>query len=265
MLPDPPPLMTGPITGHSHPRCYASASTDCSAKLSNEHALGQEVLNIPGDLLTVKGMAWQKGETSELRAKALGAKILCDRHNSALSPLDAMAADLFRTLRCFQREKYPDAHLFALFDGRSVERWVLKMLWGLTFSGQIGKAGVAISPPADDLLPVLFRGAEMPKGWGLFIEQEDFKPAGAMSVAPMIDAAGKIVGGDFCADYAQLRLVLGHVSPDLLVHRRPSFLQVAHVEIPGHQWPCLAFSWPTRGNEFTLKITPPRASEASLD
>jgi hypothetical protein len=45
------------------------------------------------------GYTWLGGTTKSLTPKALRAKILCARHNSALSPLDAVAGDLFEAVR----------------------------------------------------------------------------------------------------------------------------------------------------------------------
>jgi hypothetical protein len=82
----PPP----PKTGISLPGCYASHLADCSPKISLEHHISKslpDVLNFDNDL-RVSGPKWQEGEEKKLPPNALTSKILCKRHNSALSVLD---------------------------------------------------------------------------------------------------------------------------------------------------------------------------------
>ncbi|BFO23218.1 hypothetical protein SHKM778_96060 (plasmid) [Streptomyces sp. KM77-8] len=130
------PLLAGARTGYMHPKCYAAASRDCSEKISQEHWLSADVLRgmTNGKTITVLGMPWQKGSTHQLPVSALAANILCQRHNSALSPLDVSASSAFRVLWHFQEDqrRVPDPHgaEFALVNGDELERWLLKLLWG---------------------------------------------------------------------------------------------------------------------------------------
>src|SRR5271154_6516558 len=43
------PVLTGPVTGYSHRRCYASATNDCSERISLEHPLSKGMLKALGD------------------------------------------------------------------------------------------------------------------------------------------------------------------------------------------------------------------------
>jgi len=86
LTPSAPPLLGDERTGYRHPGCYASTSSDCSSRLSREHWLSASVLNAFAPI-TVSGMPWQHGSQHTLPVRNLGAKVLCERHNKALSPL----------------------------------------------------------------------------------------------------------------------------------------------------------------------------------
>ncbi|MBZ4518191.1 hypothetical protein [Mycobacterium avium] len=97
----PPPLLTGPRTGYANPGCYARASKDCDEELTREHFITDDVLgaiSADGKVVVVEGAAWQdKTERRKTIGRAsLSRKMLCRRHNNALSPLDQMAAEFFR-------------------------------------------------------------------------------------------------------------------------------------------------------------------------
>src|SRR5258705_6314876 len=90
-----------PVTGYSNPKCYAAALRDCSERMSSEHPVSKSVLKCihRTGSLTVSGMAWQQvGDEKALSPEALGTKVLCSRHNSALHELDSLALRLFKAL-----------------------------------------------------------------------------------------------------------------------------------------------------------------------
>jgi hypothetical protein len=124
----PPP----PSTNYSNPRCYAYPLNDCDAKLSKEHYLTRGVLR-----LLAKG-----GPTNTVRATGLGipadefppdqvaqSKILCRRHNSALSALDVVGERFFQAINAGLRARPHVAYHSA--PGVDVERWLLKVGCGV--------------------------------------------------------------------------------------------------------------------------------------
>ena len=130
-----------PRTGYSHPSCYLSHTGDCSKKLSAEHYVSAALLRALGDKLLVGGMPWlRNGETKVVGINSLTAKVLCTRHNEALSPLDGEAARLFRTIKLVAAEldqkslaRRPKQYILS---GEDLERWMAKLLMG-TFRGKI--------------------------------------------------------------------------------------------------------------------------------
>lgn len=93
--------MTTERTGLQNPGCYAQALADCSKKLTNEHTLSESVLKAVAlaDEIEIEGLAWlHDGKSKIVGTKALTARILCERHNSAMSDFDSTALRLFQTL-----------------------------------------------------------------------------------------------------------------------------------------------------------------------
>jgi hypothetical protein len=191
---------------------------DCSSKLTSEHWLSNSLLK---DLepLTVDGLHWHSGERS-LRAKALGSKILCERHNRALSPLDEVAGEMFRVLRHFQADLRnvhdPHGPEFALFDGETIERWLLKVFWGCVVSGTVrGHDGASIelpdSIPAEALAQVLFRGQHLPDGWGMYMTTAAgvFRPMAEIDLSGITGPDGKLAAGELAIGPFVLRFSFG--------------------------------------------------------
>lgn len=95
---------------------------------------------LPGKEFKMEGFPWQKpGEFTALKFDALKAKVLCRKHNTALSPLDSAAGSFFRTIYTCTRGGIqgviPLDDLCFEFDGRVLERWLLKVLCGVLASG----------------------------------------------------------------------------------------------------------------------------------
>ncbi|MBR1132542.1 hypothetical protein [Bradyrhizobium iriomotense] len=137
----PVPTLTPPgaITNFAHPRCYLQGMRNCSQDISREHYVSKAVLDQIGDTLRVGGMRWlDKDEILETSAASLTAKILCSRHNAALSPLDAEAALFFRQLRevhtDLDRQTLARKPKFHLASGEMLELWMLKVACGMFHS-----------------------------------------------------------------------------------------------------------------------------------
>jgi hypothetical protein len=157
----PPP----PKTGFSNPRCYASELADCSRILSREHPISHGILKVLSHdgLVTIDGFNWQDlNSTLELPTPRLASKILCKRHNQALSSLDAMALRFFQKLDNAIRQTQRQDRAF-LFDGTDFERWMLKTLCGIVFSRQADIGAVDATWRPDGLwLNILFDGNPFP-------------------------------------------------------------------------------------------------------
>src|SRR5262249_13686733 len=168
------PAPTSPIppaTGYALPRCYAAPLADCSSKLTREHYVSKSLLEELNRLggLHVGGLRREpEGQQKVLPPNAVACKMLCDRHNPALSPLDAIALRLFHA---FNEDAAPGSgrRLVYLFSGHDVERWLLKLLCGLACSGNLlSGSGIDVSIPRQ-WLEILFGYTSFPDGQGLYV------------------------------------------------------------------------------------------------
>ena len=181
----PPPLLTGPHTGYANPGCYARASKDCDEELTREHFITDDVLgaiSADGKVVVVEGAAWQdKTERRKTIGRAsLSRKMLCRRHNNALSPLNKMAAeffrhfledhlDIFKYLGNDDRDSFPRG--FTTVSGPYIELWMLKVIWGAIEAGAIEVDGQTayrfrLGVTSQQLAEILWRGADGPRRGG---------------------------------------------------------------------------------------------------
>jgi len=157
-----------PETGYGHPSCFARELRDCSRAISREHYISHGILDLfHGKGITISGMPWvPDGERKRVSHASLTGKMLCERHNHALSPLDATAVDYFRF---FTSEWTGGEVEVFLTRGYDLERWLLKVLCGLVASGNAtldGKRLAGWTPP-DDWLEILFGSADVAAPSGL--------------------------------------------------------------------------------------------------
>jgi hypothetical protein len=136
----------GPSSGLRQSRCYLASTEDCSSKLTGEHYMSRTVLDaFPGTpAVAINGMPWlAPGERRIVGINSLTANILCDRHNSSLSPLDTEAGRIFRMLQAIDvdltNRSLSRKNKFYLVSGELFELWMLKAACGIIFSRICGK------------------------------------------------------------------------------------------------------------------------------
>jgi hypothetical protein len=158
--------------------CYASELGDCAGGMSREHYFSEAMSGVLwGKGLEVEGFPWQKlGEKTTVTSAALKAKILCRKHNTALSPLDSAAGSFFQTIyTCIRggvQGLIPIDNLRFEFDGRVLERWLLKVLCGVLASGN--HSGKTRDVPKD-WVEILYERRPWPKEFEFYlIERSDY-------------------------------------------------------------------------------------------
>jgi hypothetical protein len=139
-----------PSTGYANRKCYLSLTSDCSTKISKEHYVSRSVLEAIGEDLEVGGLPWEaRGTTVKYGIDSLVSNVLCVRHNSALSPLDSLAAQVFGTIKkvCddLNHRSLSQRTTWHLVSGEALELWCLKTLCGLFFSTVASREGVSLS------------------------------------------------------------------------------------------------------------------------
>lgn len=235
IVPPPGPLLNDDFTGYANPGCYARISEDCTDKLSKEHWLSNDILKEigAGKPIRISGASWQAGREDLLPPQALGSNVLCDRHNSALSPLDQLAGHVFRVVHHYQADLRsrpdPHGHEFALFSGNQFERWMLKVLWGGVAAATLGPSIHAVRTGIDlkALALFLFRGGSLPKRWGFYMAGRpgvEFSGEAAAALEPHTGPDGTLWEGSLEFGAVALRFGFGVPTGD----------QVGEVELRPH-------------------------------
>jgi hypothetical protein len=169
-----------------------------------------------------------------------GSTILCDKHNAALSVFDSAGDTLFAGMDAIDSaagKAGVPPETFTV-DGDRLERWMLKVLCGGLYSGTMpvpGGSMKGVCPPVE-WLNVLFRGADLPAGQGLFLragtpgEVFSTEPA-ILKMAAVVDKDNSIIGFRmwfFNFEYTLVLADLPPTPPPMLHHAcyRPSGLVV---------------------------------------
>lgn len=168
---------------------------------------------------------------------SLQSKILCEAHNSSLSPLDSVAVNLFQTLYAIDKDRSKLPTL-STFEGLYVERWFLKVLCGIT-SGN----GFSSSTVPEQWKKILI-GDTWPENWGLYV----FPPQGQqiftsdLLIETKINPKTKeILAAQFYFSGVTVNLLLGSPDqPDSFGIHRPRGLIFTH-ENEEHR---IEFLWP---------------------
>jgi hypothetical protein len=152
--------------------CYAEPLGDCTGKISKEHYLSAGVLRLIGNVLTTEGMPGVPRGTYSPRT--LGTRILCETHNSMLSPLDAEATTFFSAVRRFDEDlgrQQTATYESVIVEGALLERWLLKVAFGVAAARR--RAGLDGSVRNEgEMINVLFGRATWPERWGLYAALE---------------------------------------------------------------------------------------------
>jgi hypothetical protein len=286
----PPALLAGPRTGHANAGCYARSSNDCSEDLTFEHYITDDLLesiSANGKVVAVKGAAWQApGDNHKtIGVNSLGARMLCGRHNVALSPLDKMAAEFFRHFRadqlevmCFQGNEFQRD--FTLVSGSYLELWMLKVVWGAIEAKAMEVGGspayrFRLGVTTSQLTEILWYGADWPTNWGMYVlhNQHPELPATQNSVRLRPAAVQSEVLGVYL-QIAGFEFLISFEPPPLNRIYRPCGLTFQRNGFPKLSWKMFAFAWPELGHHIINVISavppnvnftvPPNANAASL-
>ena len=207
---------TQPKTGQSRADCYAASLRDCDDKLTREHVISQkllETLNSRGGLY-MGGLRWLPEAPAYVPPNAVAAKVLCKRHNSALSSLDAMAARLFDAFdnpRSWKMGRQMD-----IFSGYDVERWLLKVLCGMLASRNVPPNFLDMDTTIpDEWVRILFGEAELAGRQGLYVcDSVVLNGPAAFAISLILDDARKATGLIFYLHGYQLMLSMEGLASD---------------------------------------------------
>nr|WP_314433946.1 hypothetical protein [uncultured Brevundimonas sp.] len=226
------------------------------------------MISRPG--LKVRGMPWQVEPVMETSADALTSKILCRRHNSALSPLDAHAQRAFLAFEAAQahagKASLSRKRLSLLISGEALELWAMKTIAGLFATGMDFKVGPHrfrdFPPPMTDIADELC--ATPPRSLvrlEIPLERDAHEASlgrSAVSTLPVIDEAqGRMVAVIFRLQGLGLKF---HLEPSVAdAAPRPHMIDVIGRDRSSRIY--VAWAHPGPGCIVSLKIKPPTTGE----
>jgi hypothetical protein len=152
--------------------CWAHALGDCGGGRSKEHLISRGLLR--SEPVTVSGLDWCR-EPKTIPVSGLAANILCKKHNSSLSPVDAAGIQAMTDLEKFLqvrgirrrkvfRQREPQHYAV---EGPLLERWMLKTMINVAFE-HITPGGARWSPPAE-WVQLAFGRRSFPARCGLYL------------------------------------------------------------------------------------------------
>jgi hypothetical protein len=156
-------------------------------------------------VIRVGGAPWLgEGEHREIPVSRLVANILCTRHNTALSPLDAEAGKFFAWVQeafaDLNRKTLSRKEPVHLVSGEIMELWLLKVACGFFFSDNAAHEGRAISKDfvldTEAVVDAIYFRKWRP-GCGLYLQAgtATYHPAPRLEFAPIMDTAlNRIIG-----------------------------------------------------------------------
>jgi hypothetical protein len=170
-VPEPVVVRAGRIlTGMRLEKCYANWLGKCLPPLSSEHAISKSISVDFGGEPTVRVL--RDGSRRIVPPSSGGRRVLCKRHNSALSALDEIGRRFIRAntecVRHVLENRSEDTH--SLLNGYDVERWMLKILCAMAHDEPISRIDPSpIWRVPESWARVLFEGRPKPDGAGIYV------------------------------------------------------------------------------------------------
>lgn len=162
-----------------HRRCYLSGFGSCSQKITKEHFISRTILERLAPLRFENAGHFFGGRQSvEVSVDSFSAKVLCDEHNNALSPLDTAAGLTFKTVEALTSDLIAISNRtrrlesFYLTSGIDMERWLIKVFCGLVAAGKIrSQSGrsIGIDALSKDLLQSMLGYASLVSPLGMYM------------------------------------------------------------------------------------------------
>lgn len=146
--------------------CWASVLRDCARGSSREHYISDGIFD--GQQVTAIGLSWCRHVPMTIGLKSAVAKILCGKHNSALSPFDTEAGKLSRFLQTNILHHPLEEGTISL-NGSLLEKWALKTFLNLGYIRGLHREQPNRLEPRPDLVRYIYENAPIADGVGLYL------------------------------------------------------------------------------------------------
>lgn len=226
------------------------------------------MLQAIGTTVAVSGVPWlPDGEEKEIGINRLTARILCCRHNSALSPLDSAAGAFFERAQeievDLQRRFLSRKHSFVIMSGEALELWMLKLACGLFYSKNATADGARLIEQHkvnEEFVREAFLLGRWREGCGLYLRPpQGFRTPDphTISMAPLIALnENRVVGSAFARTGLEFELIFDPIGAS-----RQELSQAGWIFRPtelrfeiGTQAHSVALTWPPETPPNLLRI-----------
>jgi hypothetical protein len=179
--------------------CWAAILGNCAGGLSREHYISDGIFD--GEAITAYGLEWCKDHPIQISVASAASKILCKRHNEALSPFDAEAARLSRFLSANVLDD-PLSEAQITLRGYLLEKWALKTFLNLGYIGGLDPEHHTRLQPGENLVRYVFQETPAPIGMGLHfvtgaVSNDNFNVGLSWNGIRNLSRAGAIAGMTF--------------------------------------------------------------------
>lgn len=177
--------------------CWAFSNGDCSGKLTGEHIISKGIFK--ENNIYVKGFDWCINDYQAIGLNSLTKKVLCNKHNSTLSPVDVGGINAINSLeRVFSLCNELDLNNSKIInlqipniDGHLFERWLLKVAINLIAGSDIilGDMGEESGKPPPYLIDVVFGKLDFSHFMGLYFlisENSHLSANTEIAITPLI-------------------------------------------------------------------------------
>lgn len=208
--------MTDTTADYRHPKCYANTRGGCSTKISGEHYVSHGLIKLYGgnDPAFTLQHKTGKGVGHPVRPKNFKANILCQKHNTALSPADDATLAFATFLRRIALEydagagEWGEAKEITI-SGDDMQRWVLKLFLNHAVTGHFAEQQEREVTFPDAAIDLLLNRTPWPAKWGIAVPGETrsrdfracpFQPVDVVNshwwgVRPFVHKSGTWMGG----------------------------------------------------------------------
>ena len=145
--------------------CWASILGNCAKGKSREHYISDGIFD--GESVTAIGLSWCRHKPVTIGMNRAVAKILCGKHNSALSDFDAEAAKLSKFLATNVLDQPLNESTITL-NGHRLEKWALKTFLNLGYLRGLHREQHNLLEPPPHLVRHIFHDEAVADGVGLY-------------------------------------------------------------------------------------------------
>ena len=148
-----------------------------------------------------------------------------------------------------------------MVSGPYIELWMLKVIWGAIEAGAIEVDGQAayrfrLGVTSQQLAEILWRGAEWPTTWGLYVLLDHDRDHPSIPKAIRLRPAS--IGSEILGGYLQIagfEFLISFETPPVRRIYRPCGITFTRVGFPTNSYKMIAFAWPEIGHPIVNVVS----------